>query len=316
LGKRKSTASTPGKQQQYDNAIKSLLEDREAQMLSHFLPGLVYQETLTIEVMRTPLRVDRVYKALYREKEHIVHIEFETGADSRMASRLLDYHTYFLHKYQLSVISIIIYPFSTTIATSPFEEIGSDGKPILTFHFIVLPLWKEKAQEYLEKHAIEMYSFLPTMEGANLALLSEAIAEMVEWYRNDQPRLVRELRWMGIMLRRANIVPLEDKQILERRLSMYDDLMEKDPKMQRLFAEREARGEAKGEVKGEVKGETKAARMMIVELVQMRFPLLTEQTQRRVNQLHAITELHILFRQLTLANDEQEARAVLASYRT
>jgi len=295
MGKRKSTKSTPGKQQQYDNAIKSLLEDREAQMLSHFLPGSVYQETLTIEVMRTPLRVDRVYKALYRGKEHIVHIEFETGADSRMASRLLDYHTYFLHKYQLSVISILIYPFSTTIATSPFEEIGSDGKPILTFHFIVLPLWKEKAQEYLEKHAIEMYSFLPTMEGANLPLLSEAIGEMVEWYRNDQPRLARELRWMGIMLRRANIVPLEDKQILERRLSMYDDLMEKDPKMRKIRAESEAKG----------------FRIAIVTLVKGRFPSLTELAQQRVKQVTMPDDLRALLEKIISASDEATARRIL-----
>jgi hypothetical protein len=37
--------------------------------------------------------------------------------------------------------------------------------------------------------------------------------------------------------------------MIEERLSMYDDLMEKDPKMRKIRAESEARGEARGEAR-------------------------------------------------------------------
>src|SRR5689334_6176520 len=56
---------------------------------------------------------------------------------------------------------------------------------------------------------------------------------------------------------RADIVPLEDKQVIEERLSMYDDLIERDPKMQRIRAESRAQGRAEGRAEGEVKGEMK-----------------------------------------------------------
>src|SRR6266536_1912933 len=59
--------------------------------------------------------------------------------------------------------------------------------------------------------------------------------------------------WLGIVLRRAEMVSLEDQRAIEERLTMYDDLFENDPKMKRLRAEWEARGKMEGEIEGEVK---------------------------------------------------------------
>src|SRR6266496_5757165 len=111
MGKQKEQTSTVEQQQPYDNILKSLLEGQEAQILPYLLDEeVVYLDTLTIEVMRTLLRTDRVYKVLYRGREHILHLEFETDSKSFMDSRLLDYHAYFYHKYHLPVISIFVYP--------------------------------------------------------------------------------------------------------------------------------------------------------------------------------------------------------------
>jgi hypothetical protein len=141
MGKRKNETSTVDQQQPYDNILKSLLEGQEAQILPHLLDEeVVYLDTLTIEVMRTLLRTDRVYKVLYRGREHILHLEFETDGKNFMDSRLLDYHAYLYHKYHLPVISVIVYPFETTMAQSPLQELSGD-EVILFFHFRVFPLW-------------------------------------------------------------------------------------------------------------------------------------------------------------------------------
>ena len=91
-------------------------------MLPYFVPGVEYLETLNVEAVRTPLRVDRVY--LVRQKGHkkIAHLEFESGPNNDMAARLLDYHTYLHRKYKLPVKSVIVYPFPTKMAESPFLE--------------------------------------------------------------------------------------------------------------------------------------------------------------------------------------------------
>jgi hypothetical protein len=91
---------------------------------------------------------------------------------------------------------------------------------------------------------------------------------------------------------------LEDKRMIEERLSMYDDLMEKDPKMRKIRAESEARGEARGEAKGAIK----TLRMTILVLVKGRFPGLLEQAQQRVKHTTSVDELKQLFEQLASAS--------------
>jgi len=150
-----------------------------------------------------------------------------------------------------------------------------------------------------------MYALLPTMDGANASLLNEAIDEMVEYYQDDDVKLGRELRWLGILLRRATIVPPEDKKVIEQRLSMYDDLFEKDPKMQKMLAEREVRGVEKGA--------TKVLRKKIISYVAKHFPSLTELTRQCVMQITQSSTLDILLEDLFEATDEATARRLLES---
>jgi predicted transposase YdaD len=345
MAKKKDQKRTPLEQQQpYDNALKSLLEGQEAQILPQFLPGAVYQETCDIEVIRPILRMDRVYKAWYKGVLHILQLEFQTNADEDMAKRLLEYHAYLYAKYGIPVISIIIYPFHTTVAVSPLEEISA-GEVILRFHFRVFPLWVLEAARYMEDHIIAMYALLPAMAGANAHVLEQAIAEMIEYYKNDEITLARDLRWMGIMLRRTDCVLEKEKQMIQERLSMYDDLMENDPEMKRLrakyaaegLAEGLAKGEAKGLAKGEAKGlseglakgeakglseglakgqaegKMKALRTTILTFVKVRFPALRKQTRQSISQITDADELQEVFEQLVSASDEVAVREILAT---
>lgn len=297
--KRKHTQPTLDQLQPYDNLLKSLLEGYEQQLLPYFFAEAVYLETLDIETHRTTLRVDRVYKIRYKGKEHILHLEFETGADDDMDARLLDYHGYFHRKYKLPVISIIVYPFRTTMAQSPLREVGEDGE-ILIFHFHVFPLWKLRAEHYIQAHEILIYSLLPAMEGVNADLLNSAIDEMIEYYHGNEERLGQALKWMGIILQRADVMPLQDKRVIEERINMYDELVERDPKMKKMRAESEARGEVKGVAKG--------LRKAVLRAVKLRFPALIDQAQQKVVRMNITEELEVLLDEVLKASDEQTAR--------
>jgi hypothetical protein len=110
-------------------------------ILPLLLSNAIYKETLDVERIKPTMRVDRVYKIMYRGRDHILHLEFESGADNDMASRLLVYHAILYQDYHLPVISIIVYPFRVTMATPPFREMSGDEE-ILEFNFGVLPLFK------------------------------------------------------------------------------------------------------------------------------------------------------------------------------
>ncbi|GHO92466.1 hypothetical protein KSF_025140 [Reticulibacter mediterranei] len=78
--------------QSYDGSIKTIFKNDAANILPHLLPGAIWQETLDIEVLRSPMRVDWVYRVLYKGKIYILHLEFQAGTDPKMAHRLLIYH--------------------------------------------------------------------------------------------------------------------------------------------------------------------------------------------------------------------------------
>src|SRR5690348_2864960 len=246
-------------------------------MLPYFVPGAEYLETLNVEAVRTPLRVDRVYLVKHKGRKKIAHLEFESGPNNDMAARLLDYHAYLFHKYKLPVKSIIVYPFPTKMAESPLREEDEEGE-IVTFHFRVFPLWQLKAEQYTHEHAVVMYALLPTMAGASALLFHKAIDEMVEYYKGNDTRLAQKLRWMGIVIRRVKTLPRGDKREIQERLNMWDDLMEKDPKMRKIRRESEA--------KGRTEGLTEGLRKAIVTTVRVRFPGLAELARQRVAQIY------------------------------
>jgi hypothetical protein len=82
---------------------------------------------------------------------------------------------------------------------------------------------------------------------------------------------------------------------------MYDDLMEKDPKMRRIRAESEAKGEAKG------------LKIAIMTIVNRRFPSLAEQVQQHVKSITKVEDLRALVEQVAIASDETAARSLLAA---
>lgn len=307
--RRKPKQATHEQQQPYDNVLKLLLEHQEGAILPHFLDEITFLEVLDLEVLKSPLRVDRVYKIMYGGEEHILHLEFEVSGGKKMASRLLAYNAHFVDKFELPVISIIVYPFETTMAESPFQ-VKSRKKDLITFHFRVMPLWKLRARDYLDAHAVSMYGLLPTMRGADLATLTQAIEELRVYYKGDDIRLRRELLCFRVLLQRAETVEWEDKQQIEERLKMFNDLFEDDPFIQQKKAEGRAEGIAEGEARGQAKGLQTA----VVIIIEDRFPSLVPLAEQKVKQLNKPDILKLLLKQVATVDDENTARWLLNTF--
>jgi len=312
--KKGTDEASQDQQQPYDNLLKSLLEGQEKLMLPYFVPDVEYLDTLNVEVVRTPLRVDRVYLVRHKGRKKIARLEFDSGPNNDMAARLLDYHAYLYRKYKLPVLSMIVYPFPAKMAESPLQEADEDHD-ILIFHFRVFPLWQLKAEQYVHEHAVVMYALLPTMEGANAPLLHKAIDEMVQYYHDNDTKLAQEFSWMGIVLRRVRTMPREDKREIQERLNMWDDLMEKDPKMKKIRKESEAKGRAEGLAEGRVVGKTEGLaeglQKAVITAVRLRFPHLTELAQQRVEGINKPAKLNILLEQISAAPNEEAVRSLL-----
>jgi hypothetical protein len=88
---------------------------------------------------------------------------------------------------------------------------------------------------------------------------------------------------------------------------MWDDLMEKDPKMRKIRKESEAKGRAKGRTEGLVEG----LRQAVITAIRLRFPHLIELAQQRVTQINKPDKLNLLLDQIADAPDEDAARLLL-----
>jgi hypothetical protein len=291
--------------QPYDTTLKTWVEEQPQEILPELLPGAVYQQTLNVEIFRPPLRTDKVFSIKYLEQDHILHIEFESGADADMDSRLLVYHAILYHKYKLPVISLIIYPFRVKMAESPLREM-SGRNPLVTFHFSVLPLFTLDAEQYVREHIAYMYPVLPTMKGANRELIEQALNELAKLYRDDEVTLSQQLIWMELLLERTDTIPTQEKDEIRSQLSMYDPLWEEHPKVQSIRAESEA--------KGKLKGRLDASQTFVLDLVETRFPTLAEEAQRHIIQIKTVEALRQLAKQLVTVPDEATARWVLSTY--
>lgn len=297
--------------QPYDSSLKSLLEGQVVEVLSHLVPEVEVDEELNDEVLKPPLRADRVYRGRYQGQICIVQIELETGADRGMAYRLLEYYGILLRKYRNKpVISVVIYPFRTSIPESPLR-VFVGREEILAFHFRVIALWELSAKYFLDKGAVSIYALLPTMQDATYYVLRQALDEMKQWHGDNSRRLAEQILWFGTFLQRSDMVSPEDKEKVEEHLSMFDSLLEENRFVRKKAAEAEARGRAEGRAEGKVEGKAEALRQVIIKAVDARFPSLTILAQQKVETISELGTLQNLIVQVMMAPDENTIRWLL-----
>jgi len=285
--------------QPYDRALKSLLGDEVAEILPILLPGSEFVGEQNIEIDRTTIKADLVYNVQYRGNPHILNMELQTDTDNEMAIRMLRYHVGLYDKHRRPVISMVIYPFETSIPESPFRETSGDEE-LLRFHYRVLPLWKLDAQQFVRDHVVSMYTLLPAMKGADVPLLLQAIEEMKQRYRESE--LGHHLVRFRTILRRSKTVSTQDKQEVENHLDYYDSLLDQDPYLQQQKALERILGRTEG---------IQAFQDTIIEIVKNRFPALVELAQQRVMQIKQLDDLKQLNVQLSIAADQTAARRLL-----
>src|SRR5436309_2778375 len=302
-----NTKAEPQPAQQYDASLKDLIEQQAAAILPFFLPGAVYERTLNVEMIRPAVRADKVFLINYKGKKRILHLEFETGADKYMDARMLAYNAIMFHQYHLPVISILIYPFKTTMAQPPLI-IENEGELLIHFNFAVLPLFTLDAEQYVRAHATCIYPLLPAMEGVTHELMQQVMNELAELYREDETTLAQQYAWIKLLLERSGTVPLEEKSKIMEVLNMFDHLWNESPMVKKMKEESEARGVAIGEARGKAEGALQVSREILINLVKARFPSLADLAQQKAAQMSNVEAIKLLMQQIATANDENIAR--------
>jgi hypothetical protein len=303
------------KPQKYDTSLKDWVEQQAHDILPLLLPGAVYEKTLTVEIIRSVMRADKVFQILYCGEKHILHLEFETGFDRDLPSRLHVYNAVLYRDYHLPVITIVVYPFRVEQAISPFC-IQSNKKDIVTFHFKTLPLFTLEAESFVREHRACMYPLLPTMKGVHAELMAQVMHELKELYRDDEVSLTQQYTWMMLLLERTDTIGSLEKEKIQEQFTMFDQLWDESPrvkKMKEQFRVR-AREQTQREVEREVeKARKETLQRALVSFVHARFPDLTAFAQQQVKLFDEPAALDLLIQKIATAPDAKTARWLLDS---
>lgn len=282
--------------------------DHAAEIIPEFVPEAIVVSEQNSEIRQENLRADLVYFVHFENELQVLNMELQTNSDSNMPARMLRYHVGLHLDYKLPVISVILYLFETSVPTSPYREIGGQRER-LTFHYHVIALWKLDAKEYIEKQAIYMYTFLPGMKGANVALLKEAIDGMKQSYTKEQ--LARHLARFRTILRRSKMLSEADKQLVEDYMEVYDSLLDNDPYIQRWVDEKASEKAAEKADEKAAEREIKTLQQVVLDAVEEQFPAMVDQARESVVQVKKPDLLRALVKQIYKAPDEKTARWLL-----
>jgi hypothetical protein len=320
VARRKHKRLLSKRPQKYDTSFKDWISKRAQEILPLLLPGVEYEQTLNVEIIRSTMRADKVFKVQYYGQEHILHLEFETSLDDCLQSRLLVYNAVLYHDYQLPVMTLVLYPFRVKMAESPLL-IANCKQEILRFQFQTVPLFTMDAEEYVQQHRTSMYPLLPTMRGVHADMIGQVLHELSELYRNDEVTLAQQFVWMELLLERTDTVLPVEKNKIQERLAMFDKLWEESPRVQKMreqfhaqyYGEGIAKGMMRGIKQGMVQGEIQTLRRNVMNVVQVRFPDLTAFAQEQVKLFDNPGALDLLFQKILVAPDIKFARWLLDS---
>ncbi len=164
-----------------------------------------------------------------------------------------------------------------------------------------------------------MYPVLPTMCGVHAELMAQVMQELTELYRDDKVTLAQQYAWMMVLLERTGTVDSLEKDRIQEKLKMYDQLWDESPRVQRMKAQireqalKEGKEKEKQEIKERTEIEARAFRRALVSMIQARFPNLTEFAQRQVELFDEPAALDLLIQKIATAPDANIARWLLDS---
>jgi len=67
--------------QRFDTSFKAWIRGHPSEILPQLLPGITYVDTLDVEIIRSTMRADKVFKVKNNGEDAILEIEFESGTD-------------------------------------------------------------------------------------------------------------------------------------------------------------------------------------------------------------------------------------------
>ena len=267
----------------YDNTCKYLAEQFPEDLASWLIGERISLTQMNpTELNVAPIRADSMM--LLRNRNLILHIEFQTVADEEIPFRMADYRIRGYRRFPtIPMRQIVIYltPTTSELVYQTRFEIDS------TQHeFEVIRLWEQPAELFLESPGL--YPFASLGKTAEPEAILRSVAAKIDAVpeRNVQANLTASTSILaGLVLSKNRIQRILRSDIMRESVMYQDILAEGEAKGK---AEGKAEGEAKGKAEGKAEGLERGLQQekaLVIRLLNRKLGNLTPQLHDRVNSL-------------------------------
>jgi hypothetical protein len=150
----------------WDELMKMLVRANPQDFVSFLSQETYYLSDVTNELIIRSVDADFLCKAQRKEKEAIIHAEYQRRRDENMGRRMWEYNAATSFLTGLPVFSYAIYLWKQNNIVEPPYTIEEDGEVIHQFYYKNIRLWEEEPETLLKSGLTGMLPLLASYEGS------------------------------------------------------------------------------------------------------------------------------------------------------
>ncbi len=312
--------------QDWDDKLKRLFTAIPQDLVSWLMPGAIFVERVSLELktLTKTRHADLLLKVRVDDWFALLHVEIQKRIESQMSIRVWEYNVAATLEHNCPVYSFVIYLMPDGNKQVP-EASLTWGLPqrgqVHAFQFTNIELWTRSIQEIWEPGLLGILPLALLAADGKRRDVCDAICERVK-HNSDV---------LGLTLTLASMVftSQEDLRWLRRRLDMFEDIVRETWFYQHILEQGLEQGREQGLEQGIERGleqgreqgleqgreqgleqgierGLRAARLGILDLVQMRFPDVVDLAQQRVNAMRDEEVLRRLILKIAMASTAEE----------
>jgi predicted transposase YdaD len=296
----------------WDCLTKELMQAGPQDLISWIFPNALYTGELDTELLKEPVRADRMYTITWDGEQMGFHIEFQKRHDTNMGRRVWRYNARACDRTDLPIYSVVIYLVDDkrSIAEPPYAIKLPNGEIIHYFMFRNIKLWEIPSQALLEQNLPGLLPLLPlTREGHQ----RETVEQM---HHRLQQAGKTDILAIGFSIAFHTFTQENEHQWLKEIFMDSENILEGTWLGDKIHEKGVIQGLQQGLEQGRKQGfeqVLQVQRASLLNFVKTHFPAELAEASRQVELIMSPFQAQELLDKLTAACTDDEVQAILLS---
>jgi predicted transposase YdaD len=288
----------------WDNMTKRMIEAHPEDFVNWLASGTTFVTALDIELKSQHIFADALLSITKGGKPGLLHFEVQTYHDPEIEVRLLEYNILASRQYDRLPVSsyVICLREEADVAEPPFIRhfLDEEGEEVHRFSYRVIRVWLIPTEVLLQSGRMGLLPLVTLTQGGKqpeaVNTMITRLAEAEEWDLLAISRLLG-----GFVFKKE-----AEREWFRKRFTMHQDILRDSWVYQEIGQEFLEQGREE-----ERKQRLQDLRQMMLSLVQLHFPEITEQASQQAESITDPELLKALSLKLLAAQELDEAKKIL-----